>query len=125
MRRRLCLAGLVFTCLFICPLKVQAHEWYSNRGDPIYGGGCCGGSDCAPVDPAWVSEVPEGYRLRMSIDQAMTVNPNASAPVDAIIPWNRVQSPPKADHLFYACIYPHDRGRPRSGVICFFATPTM
>jgi hypothetical protein len=36
-----------------------------------------------------------------------------------------VQSPPNADHPFYACIYDHDRARPRAGVICFFATPTM
>jgi hypothetical protein len=104
---------------------VEAHDWYSSTADPIYQSNCCGGHDCAPVDPAWVSETKEGYHLTMTADQARTVNPAAQSPVDAVIPWSRIQSPPKADHLFYACIYDRDRSPPRSGVICFFATPTM
>jgi hypothetical protein len=104
---------------------VQAHDWYSSTADPVYQSNCCGGHDCAPVDPAWVSEVSEGYRLTMTADQARTVNPQAQSPVDAVIPWSRIQSPPKADHLFYACIYDRDRTPPRRGVICFFATPVM
>jgi hypothetical protein len=102
-----------------------AHDWYSSTSDPVYQSSCCGGHDCAPVDPAWVSEVSEGYRLTMTADQARSVNPAAQAAVDAVIPWSRIQSPPKADHLFYACIYDRDRAPPRNGVICFFATPVM
>ena len=108
--------------------SAQAHSWYSGRNDPVFNSGCCGGSDCAPVDSEWVSEVPEGFRLVMSVEQAKTVNPAATQPVDAIIPWSRVQSPPHAhvgDSQYYACIYPNDRKGPRFGVICFFATPTM
>ncbi len=104
---------------------VLAHDWYSSTSDPVYQSNCCGGHDCAPVDPAWVSEVGEGYRLTMTADQARTVNPEAQSPVDAVIPWSRIQSPPKAEHEFYACIYDRDRTAPRHGVICFFATPTM
>jgi hypothetical protein len=103
----------------------RAHDWYSSTADPIFQSSCCGGHDCAPVDPSWVSEVSEGYRLTMTADQARTVNPAAQSPVDAVIPWSRIQSPPKADHLFYACIYDRDRTAPRHGVICFFATPVM
>jgi hypothetical protein len=72
-----------------------------------------------------MSEVSEGYRLTMTADQARSVNPSATVAVDAVIPWSRIQSPPKADHLFYACIYDRDRTAPRRGVICFFATPVM
>jgi hypothetical protein len=104
---------------------VLAHDWYSSTADPVYQSSCCGGHDCAPVDSAWVSEVAEGYRLTMTVDQARTVNPAAQSPVDAVVPWSRIQSPPSATHTFYACIYDQDRAAPRYGVICFFATPTM
>lgn len=103
-----------------------AHDWYSSSSDPIYQSSCCGGHDCAPIDSEWVTPDAKGYRLRMTIEQARTVNPSAQAPVDAVVPWSRVQSPPKAvDKQFYACIYDRDRAPPRNGVICFFATPTM
>src|SRR5262245_43183618 len=87
----------------------EAHDWYSSTNDPVFQSSCCGGHDCAPIDPAWVSEVGDGYRLTMTADQARTVNPAAQAPVDALVPWSRIQSPPSADHQFYACIYDSDR----------------
>ncbi len=118
----LSLSGWIFPVAM--PLG-NAHEWYSSTADPVYQSSCCGGHDCAPVDSAWVSEVQQGYRLTMTLDQARSVNPAAQAPVDAVVPWSRVQSPPNADHQFYACIYDRDRTAPRQGVICFFATPTM
>jgi hypothetical protein len=117
----LLLAGLYF----FSTQFVLAHDWYSSTSDPVYQSSCCGGHDCAPVDSAWVSEEREGYRLTMTLDQARTVNPSAQSPVDAIVPWSRIQSPPHADHEFYACIYDRDRAPPRNGVICFFATPVM
>jgi hypothetical protein len=55
----------------------RAHDWYSSTADPVFQSNCCGGHDCAPVDPAWVSEVSEGYRLTMTANQARTVNPAA------------------------------------------------
>lgn len=116
---------ILATIALLIPLNAQAHDWYSSTSDPVFQSSCCGGHDCAPVDPDWVSEVPEGYRLRMSIEESQTVNPSSSQPVDAIIPWDRVQSPPNGDKLFYACVYDVDRAPPRNGVICFFATPTM
>jgi hypothetical protein len=67
-----------------CARQGHAHDWYSSTSDPVYQSSCCGGHDCAPVDPAWVSDTAEGYRLRMTIEQAKTVNPSADAPVDAI-----------------------------------------
>lgn len=111
--------------LFIGAQRVKAHEWYSRSSDPVYQSSCCGGHDCAPINSEWVSQVPEGYHIRMSIEQTKTINPAAEAPVNAIVPWARVQSPPTSEHEFYACIYDRDRAAPRHGVICFFATPTM
>ncbi|TMJ35180.1 MAG: helix-turn-helix domain-containing protein [Alphaproteobacteria bacterium] len=128
MMNRLCAlcASLATVCFsFVGSHAVLAHDWYSSTADPVYQSNCCGGHDCAPVDSEWVSEVAEGYRLKMTIDQARTVNPAAETPVDAVVPWSRIQSPPTATHAFYACIYDRDRAAPRYGVICFFATPTM
>src|SRR4029078_2848367 len=121
------LFALLFAAL-ICLIGARlasAHDWYSSTADPVFQSNCCGGHDCAPVDPSWVSEVQDGYHLTMTLDQARTVNPAAQAPVDAVVPWSRIQSPPNADHLFYACIYDTDRAAPRHGLICFFATPVM
>lgn len=113
-------------CLYLAHVATaKAHDWYSSTSDPVWQSSCCGGHDCAPVDAEWVTEAPGGYQLKMTIEQARTVNPSASEPVDAFVPWSRVQSPPTADHPFYACIYERDRAAPRRGVICFFATPTM
>jgi hypothetical protein len=113
--------------VWVAMAPAHAHSWYSSTNDPAYQSNCCGGHDCAPVDPAWVSETKEGYHLVMTLEQARTVNPTAVSGIDAIIPWNRVQAPPenKDGQPFYACIYDRDRTAPRGGVICFFATPTM
>lgn len=119
-------AAMAAAYALVCQATVgNAHEWYSSTKDPVYQSNCCGGRDCAPVEPEWVYETKEGFRLVMTLEQAKTVNPSATAPVDAIIPWERVQTPPHAQHPFYACIYSSDRSAPRNGVICFFATPTM
>lgn len=101
------LAGL----LLLWARSALAHDWYSSTKDPVWDTGYCGGHDCAPVNPEWVTEEPGGFRLRMTVEQARTVNPETSAPIDAFIPWNS--------------IFPVDRNPPRAGVICFFATPTM
>jgi hypothetical protein len=117
--------SITLIAIWLLVEPVKAHDWYSSSQDPVYQSSCCGGNDCAPVESEWVSEVTNGYRLTMTLEQSLTINPNSVAPVDAIIPWSRVQSPPHADHQFYACIYDQDRAMPRKGVICFFATPTM
>lgn len=124
------IAFLILWLLAVCYFVVQpahAHSWYSSTSDPKFQSNCCGGHDCAPVNPGWVSETKEGYHLQMTLEQARTVNPATQAPVDAIIPWDRVQTPPSAGQgeAFHACIYDSDRAPPRMGVICFFATPTM
>lgn len=103
----------------------QAHDWYSTTEDPVFQSDCCGGHDCAPVDPAFVTERADGYQITLSVEEAQKINPTTRLPIDAFVPWERVQSPPDAKHMFYICIFDSDRSAPRNGVICFFSTPSM
>lgn len=107
--------------------QAQGHDWYGSTSDPMFQSNCCGGHDCAPVDPSFVSETKDGFHLLMTLERARTINPSTQFPVDVVIPWARVQTPPNAGRgeAFHACIYDTDRTEPRKGVICFFATPTM
>src|SRR5690348_1421085 len=91
--------GFIILVLIIVGIGVIAgarnalsHDWYGSTNDPVFQSNCCGGHDCAPVDPGWISETKEGFHLAMTLEQARTVNPATQFPVDAIIPWNRVQS---------------------------------
>lgn len=115
-----CLLALVLSS------KLNAHEWFNYTQDPVTQDKCCGGDDCAAVNPEWVTETEFGYLLQMTLEQSRTVNKTSKLPVYAIIPWSRVQSPPNSDHSFYACIWEQNR-EPKSGngVICFFASPSM
>lgn len=115
--------GIGFIIAFIG--TARAHDWYSSTQDPVFQSSCCGGHDCAPISPEFITIEGDGYRVRMTAEESRTVNKNSSQPVDAFVPGSRVQTPPNGEHAFYACIYDTDRAAPRKGVICFFATPTM
>jgi hypothetical protein len=99
----------------------MAHSWYSSRVDPEYLNGCCGGTDCHELDGSLVIPEADGYRIRLTIDQARRINPGALFPVDALVPWRRVQ--PSEDGNWHICIFPSSRHAPRGGIICFFAPP--
>jgi hypothetical protein len=107
--------ALVITCAVG---SAQAHGPYAGKVDPAYNNNCCGGSDCATIPSAWIKEIQDGFNLRMSVDQAKTINPLAMLPVDAVIPHGRVQ--PSWDSDYHGCIFPKDRSQPRGGVICFW-----
>src|SRR5262249_41879456 len=49
----------------------QAHSWYSTTKDPMTGYRCCGGSDCAPIPESWVRYEHDGFRLRLTVGQAL------------------------------------------------------
>jgi hypothetical protein len=125
--RKCLLLWLIAVALFCVVDYAQAHDWYTSTHDPVLNYGCCGGHDCAPIDPGWVTETKDGYHIQMTVAQAMTVNPDTRLPIDTVVPWARVQTPPNAGRgeAFHACIRPTDRSPPEYGVICFFATPTM
>lgn len=117
------IAGLILSHL---ATKVEAHESYTGRNDPVTTLGCCGGDDCAPIplDVDWVRPVAEGYRVTLTVEQAMTINKHVTQPIDVIIPWNRAMSietskvkysgPPAIYHI---CIVTNQ-------VRCLFAAPS-
>lgn len=99
-----------------------AHAQYSGKTDPAYNNNCCGSSDCATAPFGTVSETDGGFRVVMTLTQALAVNPLAADGVNAIVPFGRVQ--PSWDSDYHVCIFPKDRSAPRGGVICFFAPLT-
>ena len=121
----LAIAGLALL-LVLWAREALAHDWYKERRDPEFSVSNCCNNDCGEVPPEAVTEVPQGYRLRLTAAQVNALDKTAFLPVDAIIPWHRVQSVPRGKKgLFHACIMGNNRDLPRGGVRCFFATPTM
>lgn len=37
-----------------------AHDWYTDKVDPITKRGCCGGEDCRRIEPGLVQSNPDG-----------------------------------------------------------------
>lgn len=99
-----------------------AHEWYSKRHDPVTYGACCGGSDCAKLEiqPGMLTANDDGYRLKLSAEQAAKINPYRYLAVDITIPWDRIQD--SEDGNYHICL-PMDDGRVRDNFFCFFAPP--
>jgi hypothetical protein len=117
-----CIAILLVMAYLGASLPAHAHDWYSGTKDPVSGYGCCGGSDCAIIDPRWVHAVEGGVRIVMTAEQAASINPSTTRPIDAFVPEARIQRSP--DYDSHACVYQSDRGAPRYGVICFWAAGT-
>lgn len=109
--------------VFLCAAPAVSHEWYSKRVDPVTGGRCCGGSDCAQlvIEPGVLSSEADGYRIRLTLAQALRLNPHRLSPVDTLIPWARIQ--PSEDGNFHMCIPPNTNPAMRSDIYCFFAPP--
>lgn len=103
----------------------MAHDWYSDRHDPVHGWSCCGGHDCAVLElaPGVLSAEPDGYRIRLTLEQAQKINPYAMSGIDALVTWDRVQDSETAD--WHLCIAESYRGPPGYGVYCLFQPPSM
>jgi hypothetical protein len=113
------------TILLLMTAPALAHEWYSEKRDPVYSNqSCCGGEDCAQLvlTPGVLAAEERGYRIRLTLQQARRINPNAIAPIDALVPWSRVQ--PSMDGNYHICIMPSLRNDARQGVYCFFEPPS-
>lgn len=99
-------------------MQANAHEWYTGKKDPLTNNSCCGGSDCAAIPTQWITDVPGGVRVQMTLEQAQQVNPNAVFPVDAFVAEERIQRSP--DLEWHACVYQSNRGAPGYGIICLW-----
>ena len=100
----------------------HAHSWYSDKHDPVTTYGCCGGSDCAQlvIEPGVMTAEPDGYRIRLTLDQAKRINRYRIDPLDVLVPWDRIQ--PSEDGNYHLCL-PTSNGRARDDFYCFFAPP--
>jgi hypothetical protein len=98
----------------------NAHSWYSVKRDPVTTKGCCGNSDCHEVKLSPENYAPEadGFRVRLTVEQARTINPNRVDPLDIFVPFDRVQ--PSEDGNFHLCI-PTRNGLTQGDFYCFFA----
>lgn len=112
----LALAAAAFIAWAAAP--AHAHEWYSRRSDPVYNNGCCGGPDCDVFDGSLIEAEADGYHIRLTVAQAKKVNEYTQLPIDALVPWPRIQD--SEDGNWHLCIFSVDRTAPRNGVICFF-----
>lgn len=130
MRRLLKLAALVAAFFFVAPfVAALAHDPYSGRTDPVYGNGCCGGADCAilEVKPGMLEGELDGYRIRLTLEEARKINPYRVQPVDTLIVWDRIQ--PSWDGNYHLCLRSRDAldmfggPDPRGAAYCFFAPP--
>lgn len=101
----------------------HSHAWYAQKQDPVYLNGCCGGYDCHELDGGLVEAEAEGYRIRLTLQQAQQINEYTIEPIDALVTWARVQ--PSMDGNWHLCIFTVDRTEPRNGVLCLFAPPSM
>lgn len=115
------------TTLITAPVlasRAEAHSWYSQKKDPVTQLGCCGGSDCNTliIEPGVISAEVDGYRIRLTVEQAARINPGRHAPLDVLIPWKRVQ--PSEDGNWHICI-PRWNDTTVGNFYCFFAPPSM
>lgn len=139
-RRLLRLAALVAAFLFLAPVVAAlAHQPvrsmsivvepdpYKDKRDPVTNLLCCGGEDCEvlKVDPGVLTPVAEGYRLKLTEEQARVINPNRVGDVDTIIPHSRIQpTPPEWSGEYRVCIPSKHEPRVRpADFFCFWAPP--
>ncbi len=93
--------------------QVQAHDIFTGLEDPVTHLGCCNGPDsvtpdCQRVPPEMmkagvITEVPNGYQVVLTLEQAQYFNKMATMPVNEFVPWERVG--PGLATGFALCIY--------------------
>jgi hypothetical protein len=110
-------AGCFLILISGCLDPVNAHSWFTNLVDPITGGRCCGGTDCAEVPPELIesgaiSETRNGFIVSLTLEQARYFNKAVTIPITQFVPMTRVQS--SLTGGFALCIW-------RNEVQCFFA----
>ena len=117
--RLLAIAGITTLAL---ASPADAHSWYTKKKDPVTNLGCCGGTDCNTllIEPGVLSAEVNGYRVRLTLEQAQRINPARRDGVDILIPWERVQ--PSEDGNWHLCL-PRWNDVTVGDFYCFFAPP--
>lgn len=121
--KKLASASAVLLAALGMGAPVHAHGWYSYKSDPVYGFACCGGTDCGMlvVSRDVLTAEPEGYRIRLSIEETRKINPFSVAPIDAMVTWDRIQ--PSEDGNYHICLMTYRRDNVQGGIYCLFAPP--
>jgi hypothetical protein len=118
-------ATIIIAVYFISP--AGAHDHYSALHDPVTGGRCCGGHDCAvlKIEPGVLTPIADGYEINLTREQAQKINPYRSTPAHIIVPEGRIQK--SFDGNFHLCIpnesYVHANEGP--SFYCFLAPNSM
>lgn len=105
--------------------SAHSHDWFTKYRDPVHGWGCCGGHDCKPfkVTRDNITAEPDGYRVRMSLEETRLINPSSQAPLDGLVRYERV-IPSESDE-WAICIMPSNRDPWAGGVFCLFEPPNI
>ena len=119
----------ILAALLFLPTAASAHDWYVGKRDPVTGSSCCTTSatakygDCAQliIEPGVLTGEVDGYRLRLTAEQAQRINPLRTSPVDTIIPWERVQA--SEDGNYHLCIPRFAVPNMQADFYCFWAPP--
>lgn len=119
------LSAAALVAAFFMAGPAYAHDWYSKKVDPVHKWSCCGGHDCAvlKLEPGVITAEPEGYRIRLTLQQAQQINPYAMDGIDAVVAWDRVQ--PSETNDWHLCIASAYRGAPGHGIYCLFEPPSI
>jgi hypothetical protein len=123
MKRNLALAAAALVPAMVFAPAAHAHSWYSEKIDPVFRNSCCGGSDCAQmvISEDVLTAEAAGYHIRLTLEQTRRINPYSSAPIDAVVSWERIQ--PSEDGNYHICVMTSHRDNLRGGIYCLFAPP--
>lgn len=113
--------GITLFTLLLMAAAASAHDWYTQRQDPVHGYGCCGGHECHAIPAKWLIQEGDGYRVRLTLEQTRQINPQSQFPIDTLIARARVQTSEEAN--FAICLFATNRTAPTFGVICLFEPP--
>ena len=103
--------------------EADAHDWYSNKKDPVLHLKCCGDPDCRPVHPDHVRPTKDGGYFVMRPFSYWSDPPAR----EWFVPKERVQEAPDDQYHICEAVVPTKRGPSdiateyRLGWTCFFA----
>ncbi len=119
---------LIAAALIAVTVPALAHDEYTGARDPVTGGLCCstatkdGYGDCHTLEirPGTIEGTPDGYRIRLTAEEAQRINPIRRTPVDTVVPFERVQE--SKDGKYRICI-PPSAPAVAPDFFCFWAPP--
>ena len=125
MRPPLRLAAALSALVPLLSETANAHSWYSEKIDPVFRQSCCGGSDCGKmiISKGVLTAEPDGYHIKLTLEQTKEINPYSMAPIDATVSWDRIQ--PSEDGNYHICLMTQHRDNVRGGIYCLFAPPNI